>query len=133
LFFLFAIGITAIFRLSGSSQKEVPEEEELRRRVDALSEQGFGWASLGVPDPTRTEDVDYIVRQGRKAVPLLIEALKSGDDVKVGYAAFCLELMKSPEGLDTAKHRLAAIARTEESNWKKTFARNCLEQYLEVE
>jgi hypothetical protein len=105
-------------------------EAELKDRVNALSLQEFGPASLGCAEPWRTADVDYIVRQGDRAVPFLIRALESRDHVRVGYAACCLELMGSADGLNAAKQRLAGVAKQDEDDWKKTFASNCLEEYL---
>src|SRR5262249_30102827 len=59
------------------------EEVRLKQAIDALSSQPFGAADLGVPKPENTEVTDYIVGQGEKAVPLLIEAIQSDDCVKV--------------------------------------------------
>ena len=74
--------------------------------------------------------IHYIVGQGDKGVPLLIEALQSEDCVKVGYAAYCLEQIGSIDGVDTARKRLAEISKSNEPHYKKAFARNCLEEYL---
>jgi len=108
----------------------LPDNVELRKCVDALSEESFGTMDLGTPAPFQNENVTYIISQRKKAIPLLVNALKDGDCVKVGYAAYCLMLMKASEGSTIARQKLAELHTSDDISYKRYFAMNCLEDYL---
>jgi hypothetical protein len=111
---------------------EPPETKKLKQAVDSLSDEDFGVVRLGTPHPYRSRNVDYIIQVGRPSIPLLVEALKSGDNVKVGYAAFCLHELNAPEGLVIARQRTIEIRACEDKLYRKAFALNCLQDYLDA-
>src|SRR5262249_8263127 len=127
---VFFLTILAIFMLGRHSDEGQPEEVRLTEAVDSLSSQPFGFVDLGVPEPARSDVTEYIVEQGGKAGPLLIDAIRSDDCLKVGYVAFCLKQIGSTDGVDVATKRLTQISKSNELHYKKRFAERCLEEYL---
>jgi len=84
-------------------------DADLRARVQALAheEEGLIPSLLDRWYPWSTPNVTYIVAQGRKAIPLLVEALDGPSPTQVIYAAYCLQQMKASEGRSVAERRLA--------------------------
>ena len=124
--------------LSADCRQTRDEENDLRRirqkmreAVDVLSEENFGLVEFGVPEPWENENVAWIISRGREAIPFLVEALESGNPVKVGYAAYCLELMRANQGEEAALKKLKILQAIKGADdYRLSFAVNCLRDYL---
>lgn len=98
--------------------------------LDSLDLEVFGAWDLGVPWPMTTANVELIISD-RGAIPALVAALNSDQPVRVGNAAYCLQLMRAKEGINTASLRLQALDRDAKQEYRSLFARKCLDCYLE--
>jgi len=106
------------------------EREAMVAAIRKLADQGYGLVLLGTPGPMRTEVVNTILSYGNAAVPDLVISLEGRNLVQVGYAAFCLELLRSEEGLGAARQRLAEFSTGDLSLMEARFARAALDSYV---
>lgn len=102
----------------------------IRREVDALSIEPYSGYELGVPLPSEIGRVKELVAAGDPAVPILVDAIRSENGRKVGYAAECLLIMKSPAALVVAKSRYDVLKSQKLLDLDSKFAAAILRNYL---
>jgi len=132
----FAVGSLALV-LSGCTstadkQKTTGSPDcAIQKAVDALEKEPFGAIDLGTPSPFETSNVKRIISDP-SAVPALVSAISSDQLVKVGYAAYCLELMQAPNGIKAARLKLQSLQDVGQPDYRRFFARNCLSEYIDA-
>ena len=102
----------------------------VRELVQKLAEAPLGFSSAGAVYPARSETTDRLVRLGDKAVPALVEALKSESPVQVGYAAYCLREIGTARGVLEAESSLTRLRGSSAQTPETRFAIRCLEGFL---
>ena len=103
-------------------------ERELRQRIEAFQNDGLE-LMLGQAVTIGTPDTAYVLEHREAAKPLLIEALRDTAHLrKVGFAAYCLRIMKDPSGRKQAEQALDRL--NQPRNTDESFARNELKWYL---
>jgi hypothetical protein len=119
------------WRLGGVLSSKGPAGFRIRDPPEALAREDFGAISLGTPEPRLNAPVTYLVAQGSEAVPYLVEALASTNEVQAGYAAFCLSKIGTPAGREEARIRLRSLRQNPKGqNYRSLFAINYLTDYL---
>ncbi len=78
-------------------------EASLKAKVEALENQPLSPSHLGIIEAFESPNVNEIIAEGESSVPFLVEALKQDKKpVLVGYAAYCLQKIKTDKGKEPA-------------------------------
>lgn len=101
----------------------------IESRLVALAEEPFAGGDLGTPFRARSDNIDRIVCD-RRTVPFLVQAIASELLQRVGFAAYCLQLMKARDGVEAARSRLRSLQDSKEPIYLVAFAHNCLRDYV---
>ena len=106
---------------------------ELVARVEHLGEKPLELpAQLATPIPVDTDDTRYIVSHGEVADPLLVEALRSTNPRKVGWAAYCLRRLGSRPGRSAALAQRDRLRTVRTPTPDQCFALGSLTVYIET-